>query len=169
MSEIWKDIKGYEGLYKISNKGNVMSLRKTNGESNGMRKLSYSHKGYLIIVLSKEGKPKTHRVHRLVATAFIPNPYNLPEVNHIDENKTNNSAENLEWCTQIYNLKYGKRSEKISNILSHPVIATSIITGKKLYFKSLRATEKYGFTQSSISRCLKGLHKQHKGFLWSYR
>ena len=101
MKEIWKDIRGYEGLYRVSNLGRVISLERI--DSRGRiwpERLIYIgndySKGYLVVKLCKDGKQKAYKVHRLVADAFIPNPENLPQVNHINEDKTDNRAENLE-------------------------------------------------------------------------
>ena len=100
MKEIWKDIEGYEGRYKVSNKGRVYD--------NKLDKfIGYESLGYMCVALCKDKKQKKCRVHRLVAQAFIPNPDNLPVINHKDENKTNNCVENLEWCTVKYNTNYG--------------------------------------------------------------
>ena len=100
MKEIWKDIEGYEGRYKVSNKGRVYD--------NKLDKfIGYESLGYMCVALCKDKKQKKCRVHRLVAQAFIPNPDNLPGINHKDENKTNNCVENLEWCTVKYNTNYG--------------------------------------------------------------
>lgn len=100
MQEIWKDIKDYEGLYKISNLGNVKSL-KTN------KNLYYSKsKNYLRVSLNKDGIRKGYSIHRLVAEAFIPNPNNYPCVNHKDCNGNNNNVDNLEWCTHKQNNSY---------------------------------------------------------------
>ena len=97
MTEVWKDIQGYEGLYKISNFGNIKS------KSGIFKKQFISFKGYLRIKLSNNGEYKSYTVSRLVATAFIPNPENKPEVNHIDGNKLNNNISNLEWTTKSEN------------------------------------------------------------------
>ena len=105
MNEIWKDIVGYEGLYQVSNLGNVKRINFFKKErfvipcSNGS--------GYLYVSLSKNNKRKNFYIHRLVATAFIENHDNLPVINHKDENRSNNSVDNLEWCTQKYNCNYG--------------------------------------------------------------
>lgn len=121
MEEFWKDIKGYEGFYQVSNLGRVKSLakyQKGNGGSIFWRKETIlkpanSGRGYLMVVLIKNKKRKSYILHRLVADAFIPNPYNLPQVNHKDENKTNNVVSNLEWCDNKYNSNYGTRNIRI--------------------------------------------------------
>lgn len=100
MTEIWKDIIGYEGLYQISNQGNVKS-----SHSGAIVKQQVMG-GYKYVSLHKEKKLRTHRVHRLVAQAFIPNPESKPQINHINGIKTDNRADNLEWCTQSENMKH---------------------------------------------------------------
>ena len=104
--EVWKEIQGYEGKYQVSNLGNMKSL---NFHGTGKEHLLNQNlcKGYLHVGLSKNGKSKTILVHRLVATAFIDNPNNLPVINHKDECKTNNCVDNLEWCDYRYNAIYG--------------------------------------------------------------
>lgn len=101
MIEKWVDIEGYEGIYKISNLGNVYSYK-----SGIILKHRLNTKGYVHYGLRKDGVAKDVRAHRLVATYFIPNPDNLPLVNHIDGDKTNNAYTNLEWCTHSYNQKH---------------------------------------------------------------
>lgn len=107
MKEIWKPISGYENLYKISNLGNVISLR------NNRFLKHHMIKGYLFVQLSKDGKSRNYLVHRLVAGAFIDNPNNLPEINHKDENPLNNVVFNLEWCTHKYNMNYNNLGKRI--------------------------------------------------------
>lgn len=115
MQEIWKAVKNYEGLYEVSNLGNVKSIsyfNHVNNKSyprNKMLKQIANDRNYLRVYLYKKGKGKNFRVHRLVADAFIPNPDNLPEVNHIDGNKQNNKTTNLEWCTHQHNMKEAYR------------------------------------------------------------
>lgn len=112
MIEIWKDIPNYENLYQISNLGRIKSLqnyRKYNILTPRIKK------GYYTIGLRKNGKRKWYLIHRLVAKTFIPNNDNLPQVNHIDENKLNNRVNNLEWCNASYNNNYGTRQERVSN------------------------------------------------------
>lgn len=115
MKEMWRPIEGYEGLYEVSNKGRVKSLERYSirfghqkelvGEK--LMSLQKSSAGYMMVHLSNKGKRTTKSVHRLVAQAFIPNPQGLPLINHKDEDPTNNHVENLEWCTQKYNVNYG--------------------------------------------------------------
>ena len=120
IKELWKPIKNYEDLYEVSNKGNIKSIRRyiksnhnnTRLQEEILRKLTLTNKGYLSVRLCKNSKYKTFLVHRLVAEAFIPNTYNYPEINHLDENKTNNNANNLEWCSHDYNIKYSTNPSK---------------------------------------------------------
>ena len=98
MQEVWKDIEGYEGYYQVSNLGRVKQIK-----FNRLLKLCCDNYGYLIVVLSKNGIHRTRTVHRLVAETFIPNESNYPQVNHKDENKTNNNVTNLECCDNKYN------------------------------------------------------------------
>lgn len=104
--EEWRDIKGYEGLYKVSSYGRVLSIRR-NKTLGGIMAQSMCHAGYLQTHLCKNGISKSYLIHRLVASAFLENPHNLPEVNHKDERKKNNCAWNLEFCTRLYNVHYG--------------------------------------------------------------
>lgn len=107
--EIWKDVVGYEGLYQVSNIGRVRSLGHDKWHKGRILKPIIDGKGaYFYVGLFKNGKRKGESIHRIVATAFIPNPKNLPCVNHKDENKQNNKAENLEWCDYSYNATYGE-------------------------------------------------------------
>lgn len=117
--EIWKDIENYSGSYQISSLGRVKSLERDIDCGTGKRRIKekikngfLSDNGYLTVCLSKGPKKKTFLIHRLVATSFIPNPDNLLQINHIDEVKTNNNIENLEWCTVGYNINYGTANER---------------------------------------------------------
>ena len=118
MEEIWKDIKGYEGLYQVSNLGRVKSFNYMNTGKEKIKtptlqkKYTMKQGGYLQTTLYKNNKSKTVLVHRLVAEAFIPNPDNLPQVNHKDYNKTNNCVENLEWCSAKYNSNHKRNNCK---------------------------------------------------------
>lgn len=186
MQEIWKDIKDYEGLYQISNLGNVKVLdRKIKNNYNyfvrkeKILKLCVSKKdGYVYVCLTKNNKGKTVKVHRLVAKAFIPNPNNLPQVNHKDEDKTNNCVDNLEWCTSLYNNNYGTRNNKLYNKTSFkkgykPKSCKKIekysFDGILLdtYFSIREAGRKNNFSASSIYRCCEGKIKC-RNFIWKY-
>ena len=139
--EKWKDIHGYEGVYQVSNLGKVKRLtyetRNPSPRANGsilkfkehLLKLRKTTDGYLSVMLYKNGKPTDYKVHRLVATAFVFNPDNLPEVNHKDENKENNHSDNLEWCDHLYNSNYGTRGERIGGKHSRSVqcVETGIV------------------------------------------
>lgn len=105
--EIWKDIKHYEGIYKISNHGRVWSIHKRDYKTPSVK-----DNGYLVVQLYKNGKMHNEYIHRLVALTFIPNPNNLPQVNHKDECKKHNSVDNLEWCDCTYNNNYGTARER---------------------------------------------------------
>lgn len=107
--EIWKDVVGYEGIYKVSNLGNVKSLHWRNSFDERIMTPHLLGRGYYFVNLRNKSKGKSKLVHRLVAQAFIPNPNNYPCVNHKDENKLNNCVDNLEWCSYLYNNTYGKR------------------------------------------------------------
>ena len=168
MDEIWKDIEGFEGLYQVSNLGNVKSLVDSNGVSREkIRKPSICSNGYLQVILYKNKTIKHFSVHRLVAIAFIPNPNNLPCVNHIDECKTNNVASNLEWCTHKENINYGSRNERASKAISKKVGAFK--NGELvLTFPSTREAGRQGFCQFSVSACCRGERNSHKGYEWRY-
>ena len=153
------DIKGYEGLYAVTSCGKVWSYR-----SNKFLKLCDNGKGYLIAGLSKDGKSKMHRVNRLVAKAYIPNPNNYPQVNHRDENKTNNSVCNLEWCDNKYNLNYGTHNARMARTLSISVICVE--TGE--IFGSISEARKAMESNNSIAKACSGECETAYGFHWNY-
>lgn len=190
MSEEWKDILGFEESYQISNIGNVRSKDRMVTYSNGriafcpgkMIKTSVATNGYVIVCLSKNGKQSKKLVHRLVANAFIDNPNLLPEINHIDENKRNNRAENLEWCTVKYNRNFGSRNKRAAEHKDYNAIAKKnrLIQGKPVIqiekngeiigkFLSTRHAESVtGFHRQAISGCCNGKYKYAYGFKWMY-
>jgi len=179
--EVWKDIKGYEGRYKISNTGKVKSLPREvqlNGYVRTMPEIImaevYTPTGYAFVNLAKDGERKNLYIHRLVAEHYINNDRGYPEINHIDENKKNNHHKNLEWCTRKQNMNRGTVIEREN---SHPntieskkkgerVIGTCIKTGQKVRFPSMSEAGRNGFAQSSISRCVSREYKTHKGYTW---
>lgn len=164
--EIWKDIKGYENLYQVSNLGRVKSLN-----SGKIRKTSKERCGYISIALSKNGIKKQYKVHRLVAQAFLQNPYRLPQVNHKDENKTNNNVENLEWCTPKYNVNYGtaikRRVDKQMNNTkrSKKVLCIEINT---IYPSISEAQRQTGYSEKGISLCCRKLQEKCGGYHWTF-
>lgn len=120
MEEKWKPVIGFEGQYEVSNKGRVRSLRRlvdgkrgTKHYRNGCILKPQTGSKYAQVYLRVDGKQKWFYVHRLVAEAFIPNPNNLPQINHKDENKLNNCVENLEWCDAKYNINYGTAKQRV--------------------------------------------------------
>lgn len=135
------DIKGYEGLYKISNRGNVISLSKNSGflklKEHIMIPTVKSNK-YLDIKLTKDGISKHFYVHRLVAEHFISNPNNFPQVNHKDKNPTNNNVNNLEWCDNSYNVKYSNIPNKLKELRGDKLKLTNIKTGEIIIANSKR-------------------------------
>ena len=171
-NEVWKDILGYEGHYQVSDKGRVKSLKQ------GKEKILKPRKdkdGYLYVCLCKNGEVKTCKIHRLVGQSFIPNPNNLPEINHRDEVKTNNSVENLEWCSSKYNMNYGTRVQRQSKKLTNGKLSKPVLQytkdGKFIQeWKSTRDVERnLGYNQSAISRCCLGKQKTSYSFIWKYK
>lgn len=153
MKEIWKEIEDYEGEYEVSNLGNVRSLNYRRSGEIKLLKQYTDKKGYKYVRLSKNGKGKIYKIHRLVAMAFIPNPDNLPIVNHIDECKSNNMVSNLEWCTVAYNNTYGTARKR----------ASEKMRGEKspLYGKHLSEEHKKKMSESHKGKTLSEEHKKN--------
>lgn len=166
--EIWKPIKGYEGLYEVSNLGNVKRLKSDNTRKEKPL-LFDDDRGYKRVQLYKDGKQKKHRVHRLVAEAFLPNPNNLPQVNHINEIRYDNRVENLEWCTAKYNMNYGNCIPNIKKSLTRPVVQFTL-NGEfvKIWEGSRYIEKELGFRNQSICRCCRGERKMAYGYIWRY-
>lgn len=164
--EIWRDIEGYEGLYQVSSEGRVKSLKY------GKEKILKGSKnswGYLLVNLHKEGKQKHYYIHRLVAQAFISNPDNLPEVNHKNEIKTDNRVENLEWCTNQYNINYGTHNKRMAKTLSVPVLQFTKEGEFVCKWDSMIEVEReLGFNSGNISNCCRGERKSVYGYKWRY-
>ena len=169
--EEWRDIEGYEGSYQVSNEGRVKSL-KFNKEIILKNRF---YLGYWAVVLYKDGIGIPKAVHRLVAETFIPNPLNLPCVNHKDENRSNCVVENLEWCTYRYNSNYGTRNERCRKQLTNrkdlsKQVYQYTLNGELVkIWKSTREAERNGFRQECISLCCNGKLKTHKGYKWTYK
>lgn len=195
-AEEWRAIPGYEGLYEVSNKGNVRSLdRYVKSKLPGFKEfvkgkplvaIKNTH-GYLRVNLCDEHGRKAKFIHRLVCLAFLPNPKNFESINHKDENPLNNCVENLEWCTTKYNANYGSRNKRVSESNSGKkktytkesrermiapkrvaVIGINSITGEELHVRSVTETKIYGFNPVGVSHCLMMRQKSHRGYTWRY-
>lgn len=184
--EIWREIEEYPN-YMVSNFGNVKSLK-----TNKILKQYKNNSGYLTIQLCKNGMVKGFLVHRLVAQAFLPNPNNLPEVNHKDENKTNNIVSNLEYCDHKYNSNWGtikermsethkgmklteehkrKIGEKLTNGRRSKTVIQYDLNGNFIReFPSTNEIQRQlGYSQGHISKCCNGKLKQIYGFKWQFK
>ena len=186
--ETWKDIKGFEGYYQISNYGNVKSLNRFDGirERKGqMIKPVEKYNGYLQVGLRKNGKRKYFSVHQLVAIHFIDNPENKPQVNHIDCNKQNNHFSNLEWVTSSENQLHARNNGLRDNMpkgeqhVNYGVFGEESNSAKKVvrYKRETGETKLYhaiilakndGFDATSISKCCHKKLKTHKGYEWYF-
>lgn len=176
MIEEWKDIVGYEGLYQVSNLGRIKSLGRYVNNNGGLEyregkimKSAKNNNDYLFIGLWKDGIRKNHTIHRLVAQAFIDNPNNFPEINHKDEDKTNNRVENLEWCNSKYNCNYGTHNERMVKSHLKPILQFSK-DGEfiRRWESGTQVKRELGFNQSNITKCLKGKKKTCGGYVWGY-
>lgn len=177
-NEMWKDVPEYEGLYQASNIGRIKSLERYTEDGHHVleRILKPSlAKGYLKVQLSKNGRNKTIYVHKIIATTFLDNVNNLPEVNHKDENKLNNCVVNLEWCTHKYNIHYGtairRMSEKqINNGKNSKKVAKYDKENKILciYPSIMEAYRKTGILSPLIVQCCKRKRKTAGGYIWRY-
>lgn len=174
-NEIWKDIPGYEGLYKISNKQRVRSINRDIIYSNGVKhhtigkilKPQKNKQGYLFVILTKNNKPSAKYIHQLMAKVFIPNPNNLLFINHKDENKSNNSIENLEWCTISYNNNYGTRTQKTRKKICQYTTDYKLI---KIWDGIRVASRVLNISSQQISQCCKKQKYRHTagGYIWEY-
>ena len=170
MEEIWKDIVGYEGLYQVSSTGKVRSFaRKTEIQPHGHLMKPHIAMGYAFVTLQKQRQRKHMLLHRLVAMAFVENPNGFPEVNHIDENKLNNNADNLEWCTRDYNMAYGTARIR-QGISSGKPVDQFTLDGIKIatYSSSEIAGKINNLDPSSIHKCCKNKRKYVGGYQWRY-
>lgn len=172
MKEIWKDIKEYEGLYQVSNIGNVKSLNYHQTGKERILRLGVNRGGYLIVQLCKNGKRKPLRVHRLVLMTFNPiDNMDKFEVNHRDENKQNNKLDNLEWCSRSYNINYGSRTQRTEK----PVVQLDPTTNKvvNVYRSAREAKRQTEFNQGNITQCCKNKLNRpgnniYLGYKWQY-
>ena len=172
-TEIWRDITGYEGLYQISNLGNVRNIK-------FYRKVNpYEHKGYLRVALCKNNHCTHSYVHRLVAQEFILNSSNKPEVNHKDGNKLNNCVFNLEWCTHQENMEHARKTGlwkvtenmKRALIIHHKKpVSQYTMSGKFVRsFDSAKSASDYtNINSGNITLCCKGKRNSAGGYIWEY-
>lgn len=170
--EIWKDIPEYEKLYQVSNLGRVKSFCKNKQEGN-ILSFSINPKGYYQIILTKSKKPKNWLVHRLVAIAFIPNPNNLPQVNHIDGNKQNNCVNNLEWITNEDNMKHARANHLYPDgkdrITCRKVNQYDLDGNFIKQWDYVKGIEKeLGFDNRTICRCCREKRPTAYGYKWKY-
>ena len=182
--EIWKDVKGYEGFYQVSNLGRVKSLERDIYFPNGtiIRHMeekilvpALNNNGYSYVNLCKNGKTKKEYVHRLVAMAFIENPENKPMVNHKDEVKTNNVVDNLEWCSAQENINYGTRTARAAQnhkdfkLGNNPrAKAVFCVELNKKFDCITRAGKELGVNINCIVSVCRGKTKTAGGFHWRY-
>lgn len=180
--EIWKDVVGFEGLYKVSNTGKLKSLDRKDSLGHNIRGKQISTKknnrGYVQVHLTKDGKCHMKLMHRLVAEAFIENKNNLPQVNHKDEDKDNNTVENLEWCTNLYNRRYGTGYARSCD--KHDYKAIALTNSKKVkqfskdgsliaeYISISAARRATGVSDSCIRKCCNKTTMQAKGYVWAW-
>ena len=166
-SEVWKDVKGFEGLYEVSCRGMVRGMKRQ-GTHGGVLRPHLSTKGYMLVDLCKDGKAKSFLLHRLVAEAFLENPKQLPCINHKDEDKLNNFVENLEWCNQSYNNSYGTVRERRAKTRGRPCKGVWPDGTTKIYENCADAGRDLGLSQGSIWGCCNGRWKTSGGAKWSY-
>jgi hypothetical protein len=165
--EVWKPIEGYGGVYEISNLGNVRSYRNSRHGTKllphfivGMRGKHYR----TVVLCDREKGQKTANVHTLVAKHFVPNPHGLSEVNHIDGDKLNNRADNLEWCTHKSNMEHAKET----GLCSCNQKAVRCIETAERYESVTQAAKETGISRTAINNCVKGRSKTAGGYRWEY-
>lgn len=182
--EEWRDVVipngiDYTGFFMVSNKGRVKAVDRLvpYGDQTPHHRKEHivePHKntletyGRCRVSLCKDGKSKLYFVHRLVAYAFIPNPDNLPQINHKDENPLNNCVENLEWCTHMYNNMYGTKNQRVAEKLSRAIVQLDINGNLLKVWESTNEAGRAGYDISGISMCMSGKIRNHHGYKWDF-
>lgn len=182
INEEWRDIPGYEGIYKISNTGKVKSLERKVKKLYGYKTISEKilkpikdSRGYLIVNLCKENKMKSMKLHRLVASTFLTNPNNLPQINHKNEIKEDNRVTNLEYCDARYNTNFGSRNKRAGIAISkvntnNPKRSKAVlcIETNQIYPSTMEVQRQFGFNSSDIAKCCRGEIKSSHKLHWQY-
>ena len=169
----WKPVKNYEGLYEVSNFGEVKSLERLDSRGRKVKEKLLSPikdgKGYLQVDLYKNGIRKPSKINRLVWQTFVGEIPPKWDVNHLDENKENNHLENLDACSHGDNMNWGTGNSRRAAAMSKPVEAIDKITGRVIFtFPSTAEAGRQGFDQGTVAKCCRGELKSHKGFIWQY-
>lgn len=166
-NEEWRPVPGYEGLYEVSSHGRVKSHH-IHGHREEKILSPGNVGGYLNVVLCRDKNKKYVGVHRLVAMAFIDNPNNYRLINHKDENPSNNHVENLEWCTNEYNLNYGFAIKRRSISKSKPIMQISMSGEFLKMWTSGEEAKRCGYSKGDICMCCRGKMPSYRGFIWRY-
>ena len=178
-NEEWRDIRGFEGFYQVSNLGRVRSVERevkmkdfVVTRRSFIKKIHKKTNGYYGLLLSKNDSSKNYSIHRLVAEAFIPNPLNLPQVNHKNEDKSDNRAENLEWCTAKYNSNYGTRKLRVmmnnKRMCGRKVVCIDL-SGKAIaHYPSVQSVKEDGYNAALVHACCIGNRHTHHGMYWKF-
>ena len=170
----WRWCPDFEGSYEVSDAGEVRSVNYLHTGKKKVLKPGVRKNGYLYVNLCKNGVVKKYTIHRLVALAFIPNPLNLPQVNHLNEDKTDNRSENLEWCDSKYNSNFGTRIKRIAEKNTNGKKSKSIVQLTKegdfvRKWPSMREIQReLKFYIGAISQCCTGKYKSSYGFKWLF-
>lgn len=166
VKEEWRPIAGFEGIYEVSSEGRV---RRVKEGANKILKPYSNKKGYLGVDLHDCGRRLSAKIHRLVAAAFIPNPMGYLEINHKDENKANNAAKNLEWCTRQYNVKYGTGAERGIQQLKK-VVCQYNYNGEliKKWPSAKELSRELAIDSACVVRCCNGIMRTFRGYIWVY-
>ena len=171
MNEEWRAVKGYEGLYEVSNTGKVRSLN-YKGKTGYVREMCLKKHpdGYRQVQISRQGFNETICVHRLVAEAFLPNQRGLPQINHIDYDKTNNNVTNLEWCDPSRNTKHSWENPTRKRAYRAEKIAQYALDGRliAIWENCISVKNELGYHQTSIWECCEGKRHTAYGFIWRY-